>query len=78
MPHAFDTLAVHGGEHRDDTGLRPVVGPIHPSVSYTFADSRELDAVLGGEQPGFVYSPRYANPTVAAFETAVAALEGAE
>jgi cystathionine beta-lyase/cystathionine gamma-synthase len=55
-----------------------VVAPIFPSVGYTFADSRELDAVLGGEQPGYVYSSRYANPTVAAFETAVANLESAE
>jgi len=33
--------------------------------------------VLGGEQPGYVYSPRYANPTVTALETAVANLESA-
>ncbi len=74
----FTTRAVHAGEHLDLDGVNPVVSAIQPSVGYTFADSRDLDAVLGGEKPGFVYSPRYANPTVTAFETAVANLEGAE
>ncbi|MBK8900318.1 MAG: PLP-dependent transferase [Anaerolineaceae bacterium] len=74
----FNTRAVHAGERTDLTHVNSVVTPIFPSVGYTFADSNELDAVLGGEQPGYVYSPRYANPTVAAFETAVANLESAE
>ena len=74
----FATRVVHAGERQDFSRVHPVVGPIHPSVGYTFADARELDAVLGGEQSGFVYSTRYANPTVAALETAVAELEGGE
>ncbi|MFQ5420087.1 MAG: trans-sulfuration enzyme family protein, partial [Anaerolineae bacterium] len=74
---AFATRSVHAGERLNREGLNPVVGPIHPSVGYTFADSHDLDAVLGNEKPGFVYSTRYANPTVAALETAVANLEGA-
>ena len=74
----FATRAVHAGERLNLAGLNPVVSPIHPSVSYTFADSNDLDAVLGNEKPGFVYSSRYGNPTVAAFETAVANLEGGE
>ena len=74
----FSTRAVHAGERTDLTNINPVVTPIFPSVGYTFADSNELDAVLGGEQPGYVYSPRYANPTVTALETAVANLESAE
>ena len=73
----FNTRAVHAGERADLSHINSVVTPIFPSVGYTFADSKELDAVLGGEQPGYVYSPRYANPTVAAFETAVVDLEGA-
>lgn len=74
----FNTRAVHAGERADFTNVHSVVTPIFPSVGYTFTDSNELDAVLGGEQPGYVYSPRYANPTVVAFETAVANLESAE
>ena len=73
----FSTRAVHAGERADLTNINAVVTPIFPSVGYTFADSTELDAVLGGEQPGYVYSPRYANPTVTALETAVANLESA-
>jgi len=73
----FNTRAVHAGERADLANINSVVTPIFPSVGYTFADSNELDAVLGGEQPGYVYSPRYANPTVAALETAVANLENA-
>jgi cystathionine beta-lyase/cystathionine gamma-synthase len=73
----FSTRAVHAGERADLTNINSVVTPIFPSVGYTFADSNELDAVLGGEQPGYVYSPRYANPTVVALETAVANLEAA-
>lgn len=75
---AFITRTVHAGERLDLSGVNPVVAPLHPSVGYTFADSQDLDAVLGGEKFGYVYSPRYANPTVTAFETAVANLEGAE
>ncbi len=74
----FNTRAVHAGERADFTNVNSVVTPIFPSVGYTFTDSNELDAVLGGEQPGYVYSPRYANPTVVAWETAVANLESAE
>lgn len=74
----FNTRAVHAGERADLSHINSVVTPIFPLVGYTFADSNELDAVLGGEQPGYVYSPRYANPTVAALEKAVANLESAE
>ena len=74
----FTTRAVHAGERADFSNVNSVVTPIFPSVGYTFADSNELDAVLGGEQPGYVYSPRYANPTVVALETAVANLESAQ
>ncbi len=75
---SFNTRTVHAGEKLNLENVNPVVSPIHPSVGYTFADSNDLDAVIGNEKPGFVYSTRYANPTVTAFETAVANLEGAE
>ena len=75
---AFATRSVHAGERLNHEGINPVVAPIHPSVGYTFADSNDLDAVLGNEKPGFVYSTRYANPTVTALETAVSNLESTE
>ena len=75
---SFTTRTVHAGERLDLDGVNPVASPIHPSVGYTFADSNDLDAVLGNEKAGYVYSTRYANPTVTAFENAVANLEGAD
>lgn len=74
----FSTRSVHAGERINRVTLNPVVTPIYPSVGYIHADPKDLDAVLGGEKEGFVYSTRYGNPTVAAFEEAVAVLEGAE
>jgi cystathionine gamma-synthase/methionine-gamma-lyase len=44
--------------------------------SFWYESADELDHVLGDEQPGFSYG-RYDNPTVVAFEQAVAALEDA-
>ena len=66
MP-GFDTLAIHAGQPPD-----PATGSVVPAIhlATTFAQS----AV--GEHKGFEYS-RTGNPTRAALETCVAALEGA-
>jgi cystathionine beta-lyase/cystathionine gamma-synthase len=69
------TQAVHAGERAELPDYTPVSTPIHPSVGFTYRDMRDLDAVFGGEQEGYVY-PRYGSPTVAAFERAMALLEG--
>ena len=75
---SFITRTVHAGERAPLGDIHPVASPLFPSVGYTFADSADLNAVLGNEKPGYVYSTRYANPTVDAFERAIANLEGAE
>lgn len=74
---AFSTRAVHGGERPARERYTPVVGPIHPSVSYLYDDMDELEAVLGARQPGYVYH-RYGNPTLTAFEEVMADLEKGE
>lgn len=75
--YRFDTLAVHAGAPEGTIqGAHPTTPPLVLSSSFWFDASDDLDRVLGGEQPGYVYG-RYASPTVAAFEAAVAALEGA-
>ena len=76
--HSMATRAVHAGQD-DGTGgrWRPVAPPIHPSVSYLYPTAEELAAVLGAEEPGYVYH-RYGNPTVTAFENAIADLESGE
>lgn len=81
------TVAVHAGEQAaqivpvagPDAGraYQPVVTPVHHSVAYTYADTADLDAVFAGASQNPVYA-RYGNPTVTAFEAAVAALEGGE
>jgi len=79
------TLAVHAGERSTETtpltgpdagrGYTPVVTPVHHSVGYTYEDTEDLDAVFAGASDNPVYT-RYGNPTVNAFEAAVASLEG--
>ena len=79
------TLAVHAGERSTETtplagpdagrSYMPVVTPVHHSVGYTYEDTEDLDAVFAGASGNPVYT-RYGNPTVNAFEAAVAALEG--
>jgi cystathionine beta-lyase/cystathionine gamma-synthase len=81
------TLAVHAGERATKTtpltgpdaghSYEPVVTPVHHSVGYTYEDTEDLDAVFSGTSDNPVYT-RYGNPTVAAFEAAVTALEGGE
>lgn len=73
----FDTLAVHAGSPSYTfDGAHPTAPALVPASSYWYESADELDRVLGDQQPGFSYA-RYASPTVAAFEEAVAALEGA-
>lgn len=69
------TEAVHAGERGARPDYTPAVTPIHNSVVYLYDDVETLHRILAGERPGYVYS-RYGNPTTAALEEAVAALEG--
>lgn len=73
----FATRAVHAGERAPQPDFTPVVTPIHPTVGYLYESMEDLDGVFGTTRPGYVY-PRYGSPTVAAFETAVADLEGGQ
>ena len=74
---SFQTRAVHAGERVPAAEYTPVATPIWPSASYLYESMADMDAVFGGEKPGYVYL-RYASPTVTAFEAAVASLEEAE
>ena len=55
----------------------PVVPPIYQTSLFTFSSYSEMEAAFRGESNRAIYS-RGHNPTVAAFEAKVAALEGAE
>lgn len=74
---SFNTRAVHAGERIPPGDFIPVATPLHPSVGYLYESMEQVDAVFAGTRPGYVYA-RYGGPTVAAFESAVADLEGAE
>src|SRR3712207_5885785 len=76
----FETRAVHSGERRPagrDGSFFPISTPIYASTTFSHPDIQTTDRVLGGEEAGYSYA-RYDNPTVRAFEEAVAALEGLE
>ena len=74
---SFQTRAVHAGERVPPADYRPVATPIWPTVGYLYESMDDLDAVFARTKPGQVYL-RYSNPTVEAFENAVANLEMAE
>jgi len=74
---SFSTRAVHAGERAPRGDYVPVVAPIHPTVGFMYESMDDLAAVCNAVQEGYVY-PRYGSPTVTAFETAVAELEGGE
>ncbi len=71
----FATRAVHAGSHVSLNGTQPTNVPIYATSTFLSPNASMLDAVLGGEQAGYVYA-RYANPTVTALEAVVCALEG--
>lgn len=71
----FSTQAVHAGERIPPGSEIPVSSSITPSIGYSHPDMNITDAILGSEKPGYVYA-RYTTPSVHAFETAEAALEG--
>jgi O-acetylhomoserine (thiol)-lyase len=48
--------------------------PIHTSVTFGYADARQLASVFQGKEPGFRYG-RQGNPTVAALEDKVSQME---
>jgi cystathionine gamma-synthase/methionine-gamma-lyase len=79
-PLHFDTLAAHAGESRPgDTGgseWQPTATPIHNASGFYMPSLDALDEVFAGQRQGYFYT-RDGNPTVRAFEQAVAALESA-
>lgn len=71
----FSTRAVRTGHHRTAEGEHGE--PIFATSSFVFASAAEAAARFAGEATGNIYS-RFTNPTVAAFEERLAALEGGE
>ncbi|MGL5117270.1 MAG: O-acetylhomoserine aminocarboxypropyltransferase/cysteine synthase family protein [Beijerinckiaceae bacterium] len=73
-PPAFPTLCVHAGAAPDPaTGAR--VQPIYHTNGFVFDDLDHGNDLFALDRVGYAYS-RSGNPTVAAFERRIAALEG--
>ncbi len=70
----FHTRAVHGGERMPRPDFTPTATPIYPTSSFMYDDMDDLDAIFARQRDGYVYT-RYGNPTVKAFENAMALLE---
>ena len=69
-----ETLAIHAGQIPDAaTGARAL--PIYQTTSFVFDSAEHAASLFNLQTFGNVYS-RLSNPTVAAFEERVAALEG--
>jgi O-acetylhomoserine (thiol)-lyase len=72
--YGFDTLAIHAGQRPDqETGARAM--PIYASTSFVFDDAQQAADLFSLQTFGNIYS-RLSNPTNAAFEERMAALEG--
>ena len=72
--HGFGTKALHAGQEPDPTtGARAV--PVYQTTSFVFKSPEHAAALFGLQEFGNIYS-RIMNPTWAAFEGRMAALEG--
>ena len=73
----FSTRAIRAASDPPEVPQEPVNVPIYQNSTFAFATAAELGDVLEFRSPGHSYS-RYSNPTHAAFERAIAELEGGE
>jgi methionine-gamma-lyase len=71
------TLAVHAGEAPRHGVARPVGGEISRTSTFTFTSTAEMKRWAEGKSKAYIYS-RYGNPTLAAVQKKIAALENAE
>lgn len=69
------TRAVHAGESRAVPNGMPTVTPVYASATFTYNSMADMDRAFSGEIAGYVYT-RHGNPTVAAVERTLLALEG--
>jgi cystathionine beta-lyase/cystathionine gamma-synthase len=72
------TKAVHSGDRKRSGGQHvPVTTPIHTATSYFYESMAQLDRVFADEDKGYCYA-RYDNPSTAALEELMCALEGGD
>lgn len=71
---SIKTKLVHAGERGAKPIGQPTAVPIYAATTYTYASMAQVDATFAGEDGDYVYS-RYGNPTTAALEDSLAAIE---
>ena len=71
----FATKQIHVGKHENSAGA--LTTPIYQTSTFEFDSVEQGGRRFAGQEPGYIYT-RLANPTVAAVEEKVAALEGGE
>ena len=71
------TLCVQAGLEPTPSVTEPLAPPIWPAAAFAYRDLETMEAILAGEQPGFVYA-RYGVPNHVQLERALAKLEGGE
>jgi len=69
------TQAVHAGDRKKAPAHIPATTPIYTATTYFYESMERLDRIFGQEEEGFCYS-RYDNPSAAALEELMCALEG--
>jgi O-acetylhomoserine (thiol)-lyase len=72
--YQFDTLSLHAGQ-QPDTEFGARAQPIYFTTSYVFPDTDHAASLFNMERAGHVYT-RISNPTNAALEERISALEG--
>jgi len=75
VTYHLETLAVHAGQEQADPATKARAVPIYQTTSYVFDSTEHAADLFALRTPGYIYS-RIMNPTQAAFEERVTALEG--
>jgi cystathionine beta-lyase/cystathionine gamma-synthase len=70
----IQSKAVHLGDRKKTGAHIPITTPIHTASSYFYESMEQLDRVFGQDESGYCYS-RYDNPSTAALEEVITALE---
>ncbi len=73
--YGFATRAIHAGNFQDAVGA--LTPPIYQTSTFVFDTAEQGGRRFAGEESGYIYS-RLGNPTSAAVEEKLAALEGGE
>ncbi|RJX32083.1 MAG: cystathionine gamma-synthase family protein [Oxalobacter sp.] len=73
-PLGFTTTLVHS-DHQKSIEHASILRPVHHSVTFGYATSREVAEVFQGKKPGFRYA-RQGNPSVLALEEKINQMEG--